>query len=152
MRRLLHRVAAIAESHFIGGSFLTPLALRYDLLNKSRYSVNKSCVFLSFPYFAIAKPRKRNAFQKGDRAHPARALFQTQYHLLDTTGRDMTQSIKVLDARTLKECIRGSYADTLHLSSKVVDEIIHVPQVWAVNLGSSGLLVCRIYEDCCLHK
>ena len=40
-RRLLKRVCNIAENDFVGGRFLTPVALRYDNQDVSRYTVDK---------------------------------------------------------------------------------------------------------------
>ena len=111
--------------------------MRYDLLNRSKYTVDKSCVFLSFPYFSIAKPQKLDAFNKADRVHPVRALFQTQDPLIDTTERDNTQSIKSLKLRNLKPYLGSSATTTPQKTGDPVDEIIHVPQMWALNVGSS---------------
>ena len=136
--QLLKKAAAVAEKTFIGGSFLTPLALRFDFLKDSRYSYDRSCMFLSFPYFAIAEPREKRTFQKGDKVHPVRALLQSDHRLIDTTKRDNDQIIKILQETTLNQYINGPKEDVVHLSHKPVSQLIHVPQLWTLILGSSS--------------
>ena len=139
-------MAAVAQSPFIGGSFLNPLALRYDILRDSRYSFNKSCLFLSFPYFAITKPRRNRNFQKGGEDHPMRTLLQTHYRLIDTTERDKLQIVKSLDGPTLKQCINAPEQDVKHLLNDPVGEVVHVPQMWALILRSSRSRSISIYS------
>ena len=144
IKRVLKRVSAIAQNAFIGGSYLTPLALRYDIFKDSRYSFNKACLFMSFPYFAVAKPRGKRAFQRGDQDYPIRTLLQTHYHLIDTAERDKSQSIRGLEGTTLKQYISTPEQDVNHLSHDPVTEIIHVPQMWALILRSSKFYSSRI--------
>ena len=145
----MKNVAARAQKDFIGGSFLAPLTLRYDTLKDSRYSYNKSCTFLSFPYFAVAKTQEKKAFQKGDRDHPVRALLQTHYRLVDTTERDKVQTIKILAGTTLKQYISAPEEELEHLSHSPVSELIHVPQMWAMRRGPSGSHSYSVYKEMC---
>ena len=145
-KRLLKRVKLVSERAFVGGSFLTPTAIRYDMLHDSRYSKDKCCIFLSFPYFAVAKPQKRKNYIKGDSEHPTRTLLQSQYRLNETIERDNSQCIRMLGGETLKSCVKASQADTSHLSRKKTEELIHVPQMWAMILGLGSYLSKCSYD------
>ena len=146
-RRLLKRVRKLAERVFVGGSFLTPLALRYDILDDSKYSVDKCCIFLSFPYFAIEKVRPRNIFTKGSNEHPPRTLLQSAYRLNDTVEQEKFQSIRMLKSETLRSCIDAISRDTAHLSRDVTEELIYVPQLWALILGLDRMITTGPISD-----
>lgn len=146
-RRLLKRVRKRAESAFVGGSFLTPLALRYDILDDSKYSVDKCCIFLSFPYFAVGKAKPRKVFAKGSPEHPIRTLLQSAYRLNDTVEQDKFQSIRILEQETLRSCIDATGQDKAHISRKVTEELIHVPQLWALILGLDRLITTSPIND-----
>ena len=130
-----------AQRPFAGGSFLTLTAFRYDILDDSRYSADKCCIFLSFPYFAVAKPQAKKSFGKGDLRHPMRTLLQSHYRLNDTSEKDREQCIRMLDGETLKSCINALKAEVAQLSCGVNGEVVHVPQMWALVLGLSKLLL-----------
>ena len=146
-RRLLKRVRKLAERVFVGGSFLTPLALRYDILDDSKYSVDKCCIFLSFPYFAVEKVKPRNLFTKGSHEHPPRTLLQSAYRLNDTVEQEKFQSITMLKNETLRSCIDARSRDTAHLSRNVTEELIYVPQLWALILGLDRMITTGPISD-----
>lgn len=133
--RLLKRVKLVSERAFVGGSFLTPTAIRYDMLDDSRYSKDKCCIFLGFPYFAVARPQKGRVYDKGDDEHPTRTLLQSHYRLNQTVERDRSQCVSTLDGETLRACVEAPKKDTIHLSRKKTEELIYVPQLWAVIMG-----------------
>lgn len=147
-RRLLKRVRLVSEREFVGGRFLSPRAFRYDMLDESRYGVDKCCIFLSFPYFAVQKPRESVRFKKGDERHPARTLLQSRYRLNETSEKDEAQCIRMLDTDSLKSCIKNPFdAETSHLTGKTNDELIYVPQLWALIIGLDHLVTAAPIND-----
>ncbi|KAL8704098.1 MAG: hypothetical protein Q9201_002732 [Fulgogasparrea decipioides] len=146
-KRLLKRVRLVSERAFVGGSFLTPTAIRYDMLNDSRYGADKCCAFLNFPFFAVRKAQKKAAFVKGDSKHPTRTLLQSRYRLNETIDRDDSQCIRMLDARSLKSCIKAPEAETAHLTRGGVDELIYVPQMWALIMGRDHMATAGPISD-----
>lgn len=144
-RRLLKRVRAQSQRPFVGGSFVTPSALRYDILNDSKYSADKCCIFINFPYFLVANPQARKLLAKGDPKNPMRTLLQSHYRLNETTERDKMQCIKMLNSEKLKSCILSPSAETAHLTDEFADHLIHVPQMWALILGL-GTIYLNIYS------
>ena len=132
---LLKRVQLVTERAFVGGSFLSPTAIRYDMLNDSRYGGDKCCAFLNFPYLAVMRAQKTMAFGRGDSRHPTRTLLQSRYHLNETGDRDDSQCIRMVDARSLKSCIKDPRAGTTWLAGKGDDKLIYVPQLWALIMG-----------------
>lgn len=135
-RRLLTRLRTVAEKPFVGGSYLTPLALRYDNQDVSRYTVDKTCIFFSFPYLAMAAPDFRNHFPKGHHEHPPRTLLQSHYRLHNTTERDHFQCIKLLKGPEI-----GAYVKTLDgedksmFTAKKTQQLLFVPQFWGIIVG-----------------
>jgi hypothetical protein len=47
----------------------------------------------------------------------------------------------MLDGETLKSCINALKAEVAQLSCGVNGEVVHVPQMWALVLGLSKLLL-----------
>ena len=132
----------MAEHHFVNGRFLSPVAIRYDMLDDSRYNKDKCSMFLSFPYFTIRKPEDPPpSFRNGAPEHPMRTLLQSRYRLNETTKRDESQCISELVGDKLKHGIKAPESETAHLNGKKVEELIYVPQMWAliVGLGTSNL-------------
>lgn len=117
-RRLLKRVRNIAEREFIGGKFLTPLALRYDNQDVSKYNVDKTSIFFSFPYFLVANAALRKHFEKDDSRHPTRTLLQSHYRLNKTVDRDKDQCISLLKNGTV--------------ATATVEDLVFVPQLWGI--------------------
>ena len=139
-RRLLKRLRTVAEKPFVGGRYLTPLALRYDNQDRSRYTVDKTCIFFNFPYLAMAPPNPENPFTKRDHEHPARTLLQSHYRLNNTTDRDRFQCLRLLKGDKLKSCINTPDQDDKNsLSGKEIQQLIHVPQFWGVIVGLGTL-------------
>ena len=139
-RRLLRRVRKKAERDFVGGSFLTPLALRYDILDDSIYSVDKCCIFLSFPYFDVHQPLQKRKFKKGHVEHPTRTLLQSRYRLNETTERDKSQCVRMLKGEALKACVDALNPICDRPMPKVTEELIHVPQLWALIMGVDRMI------------
>ena len=151
-RRLLKRVQLVSERDFVGGRFLNPKAFRYDMLDDSRYGVDKCCIFLSFPYFAVQRPQQREQFRRGDERHSMRTLLQSHYRLNETSEKDETQCIRMLDAETLKSCIKVAQpAEISHLNSKPNEELVYVPQMWALIIGLDHLVTVGPINDQALH-
>ena len=150
-RRLLKRVRKNAERAFVGGSFLSPLALRYDILDGSRYSGDKSCIFLAFPYFSVDKVQPRKPFTKGGLEHPVRTLLQSCYRLNNTAERDRFQCVRMLESEILRSCIDGSERDLTQISRKVKEELIYVPQLWVLVLGLNKMITIGPISDSTLQ-
>ena len=131
-RRLLKRVRNIAEREFVGGRFLTPLALRYDNQDVSRYTVDKTCIFFSFPYFLVAPPGLRKHFEKDDPRHPARTLLQSHYRLNKTVDRDEEQCISLLKSGTVATSINVSDRSRQARSRSAIKDLVFVPQLWGI--------------------
>ena len=152
-RRLLNRVQLVAERDFVGGRFLTPKAFRYDMLDDSRYGVDKCCIFLNFPYFAVQGQQQREQFRKGDERNPVRTLLQSHYRLNKTSEKDETQCIRMLNADTLKSCIKDAQPlEISHLTSKPNDVLVYVPQMWALIIGLDHLVTVGPISDQALRS
>ena len=149
-RRLLKRVRILAEREFVGGKFLTPLALRYDNQDVSRYTVDKTCIFFSFPYFLVAKPALRKHFEKDDprHPHPVRTLLQSHYRLHKTVDRDKDQSISLLKGGTIATSINASDGGRQGQSTLAVEDLVFVPQVWGIIDGLGMQVLDRLFESC----
>ena len=150
-RRLLKRVRLESERPFVGGSFLTPRALRYDSLDSSKYNADKCCTFLAFPFFAVRGEQQKKAFGKGGQEHPIRTLLQSVYRLNDTAERDKTQSIRMLTRKSLRSCIEAEETDISKVSLQVNEELIFVPQLWALVLGLDRLITLGSISDASLQ-
>ena len=126
-RRLIQRVRTVAERDFVGGRFLTPTTIRYDNQDISRYTVDKTCIFFSFPYFNVARPEFRKHFRKTEDQHPPRTLLQSHYRLNKTIDRDEYQCISML-----KE-----------VNATEQENLVYVPQLWGVIAGL-GMWILRL--------
>ena len=146
-RRLLKRVLLESERPFVGGKFLTPMALRYDSLDSSKYSADKCCIFLAFPYFEIRKEPRKQIVMKNDQEHRVRSLLQSMYRLNNTVERDKTQSIRILSRKKLAACIKAEKEDISSISRKANEELIFVPQLWALVLGLDRLMTLGSIGD-----
>ena len=135
-RRLLRRLRTVAERPFAGGRYLTPLALRYDSQDVSRYTVDKTCIFFSFPYLAMATPEFRKHFPKGHHEHPPRTLLQSHYRLNNTTERDQFQCIRLLKAHEVRSYVKPSDGDDgSGIWGKKTQQLLYVPQFWGIIIG-----------------
>ena len=145
-RRLLRRVRTESERHFVEGRFLAPRALRYDSLDSSKYSSDKCCIFLAFPYFEVMKERAKTVPLMDTEEHTVRTLLQSLYRLSDTTERDNTQSIRMLTQKSLSSCIQAEDGDA-KLSKETREYLIYVPQLWAIILGLDRLMTIGSISD-----
>ena len=150
-RRLLKRVRLELERPFVGGKFLTPMALRYDSLDSSKYSADKCCIFLAFPYFEIRKEQTKQVILKHDQEHRVRSLLQSVYRLNNTVERDKTQSIRMLSRKKLTSCIKAEEGDLSEISRNGKEELIYVPQLWALVLGLDRLMTLGSIGDISLQ-
>ena len=138
-RRLIQRVRTVAERDFVGGRFLNATAIRYDNQDISRYTVDKTCIFFSFPYFNVAKPELRKHFRKREDQHPPRTLLQSHYRLNKTIERDKFQCISMLKEVKSTEEKRKSRVGR----PKMVKDLVYVPQLWGVIAGL-GMSISRL--------
>ena len=146
-RRLLKRVRLESERPFVGGKFLTPRSLRYDSVDSSKYAADKSCIFLAFPYFAVVKEQPSPIIAKGSQKHSIRSLLQSIYRLNDTYERDQIQSIRMLTCKSVRSCIEADESDIRRISPKLRDELIYVPQLWALIIGLDRLMTFGSISD-----
>ena len=151
-RRLLKRVRNVAEKEFVGGRFLTPLALRYDNQDVSRYTVDRTCIFFSFPYFLVAKPGLRKHFEKDDPRHPARTLLQSHYRLNRTIDKDEYQCISLLKSGTVATSISASEKGRQGRSKSAIEELVFVPQLWGIIDGLGMWILDGILNWCSLWQ
>ena len=141
-RRLIRRVRTLAERDFVGGRFLIPTAIRYDNQDISRYTVDKTCIFFSFPYFYIDKPEFRKHYRKKEDQHPPRTLLQSHYRLNKTKDRDEYQCISMLEKvdSTEQEKIEQGMPEWQKRKRRVCrrktdEDLVYVPQLWGVIAG-----------------
>ena len=135
-RRLLKRLRTVAERPFAGGRYLTPLALRYDNQDVSRYTVDKTCIFFNFPYLAMATSDFRKHFSKGHHEHPARTLLQSHYRLNNTIDRDKFQCVRLLKGHEVRSCLNiPSGGEKSSLSGQEAQLLLYVPQFWGMIVG-----------------
>lgn len=148
-RRLIRRVRTLAERDFVGGRFLTPTAIRYDNQDISRYTVDKTCIFFSFPYFYIDKPEFRKHYRKKDDQHPPRTLLQSHYRLNKTIDRDEYQCISMLEKVNSTEQGKPEWQKRKRwVGRRKTDEnLVYVPQLWGVIAGlGTWILRLSIYR------
>lgn len=135
-RRLLTRLESLAERTFVGGRYLIPCSLRYDSQDGSRYTVDKTCIFFSFPYISVADTSLRKHFSKGDARHPPRTILQSRYRLNTTIDRDRFQCIRSISSQALGACVNASESEQACLTKKTVKRLlIYVPQHWGLIIG-----------------
>ena len=146
-RRLLERVRKKAERSFVDGKFLAPLALRYDLLDHSKYSSDKSSIFVAFPYFALDKMRQKKTLIKERPDHPPRTLLQSRYRLNDTSEEDNSQCVRMLKPNVLRQCVTAPKDVTSQLSHFANDQVFYVPQLWSLILGLDRMITVGTISD-----
>lgn len=149
--RLLKKVSVESERRFVGGNFLTPRALRYDSLDSSKYSADRCCIFLAFPYFSVMGEQPKKTFVKGVKEHPTRTLLQSNYRLNDTTERDKNQCIRILTKESLRSCLEAEKEEVSKISRNVKEELIFVPQLWALIPGLDTLITFGSISDASLR-
>ncbi|KAL9130007.1 MAG: hypothetical protein Q9217_001691 [Psora testacea] len=136
IKRLTTRLSTVSERSFIGGRYLMPLTLRYDNQDISKYTIDKTCIFFSFPYLCLDTIELRKYYDKGHLEHPPRTLLQSHYRLNKTKDRDKLQCVRWLKAHKLASYIIASDSDKAKLPREKVQELFYVPQFW----GLIGLL------------
>ncbi|KAL8795028.1 MAG: hypothetical protein Q9195_002476 [Heterodermia aff. obscurata] len=154
--RLLKRVKEQAEEAFVNGSYLKPMALRYDFFD-SRTGAEKCSTFICFPFFQVGKTiQKRQKRQKGrvvhdPATHPTRSLLQLSYRMNSTIERDKAQSIGLLSGQMLKWFIQAPPQDTAHLPMKAHEYSVFVPQMWAVISDNSLVITTESTSETALR-
>ena len=133
-KRLMTRLGIISERPFIGGRYLTPIALRYDNQDISKYTVEKTCIFFSFPYLCLDAVELRKYYEKNSFEHPPRTLLQSHYRLNKTEDRDELQCIRWLKAHRLTSC--KSELDKEKASNDQIKALFFVPQFWGLIVGT----------------
>ena len=165
-KRLKAKLETISERNFVGGRYLEPLTLRYDSQDVSKYSVDKTCIFFTFPYLCAAPKSLRQYKEAGDPAHPARTLLQSHYHLIKTTDRDNHQCITWLQPGKLRKYITAVGRDSTSGQSPNAwsfmglrsgwkqwhsldnpEELFYVPQYWGLIVGLDNLITSSTCGD-----
>ena len=165
-KRLKAKLERISERNFVGGRYLEPLTLRYDSQDVSKYSVDKTCIFFTFPYLCVAPKSLSQYKEAGDPAHPARTLLQSHYHLNETTDRDNHQCITWLQPEKLRKYITAIGSDStsgqsldawslMGLRSRLKQwhsldnpvELFYVPQYWGLIVGLDNLITSSTCSD-----
>ena len=82
-----------------------PLALRYDNQKVSKYTIENTRIFFSFPYLCLSTGSLRK-FHEDSAEHPPRTLLQSHYRLNNAEDRDKRQCVRWLEARKLNAAIR----------------------------------------------
>ena len=149
-RRLIRRVRTLSERGFAGGRFLTPTAVRYDNQDISRYTVDKTCIFFSFPYFYIDGPEFRKYYKRMEDQHPPRTLLQSRYRLNKTKDRDAYQCISMLEKvnATKQGNLQQGEPEWQKRKRRVcrhktVENLVYVPQFWGIIAGL-GMWISRL--------
>lgn len=165
-KRLMDRLRTVSEREFVGGRYLMPLTLRYDSQDLSKYSVDKTCIFFTFPYLYVGPRSLRKYKGTGGPEHPARTLLQSHYRLHKTKDRDDLQCIKWLKlgqhqsdvTETGKVSLKGTgiqkpkrLLSRLHQwsSPEKPKELFYVPQYWGLIVGLDNLItssICGVEE------
>ena len=139
-KRLTTTLRRLSERTFIGGRYLVPLSMRYDNQDVSKYTIDRTCIFYSFPYLCLDLKARRKYYTKQDEKHPARTLLQSNYRLHDTEDRDDYQCLTWLKPGKLRSCMNAPDAEVAELTGKKARELFFVPQFWGLIVGLGKLL------------
>jgi len=125
LRTLTHKLLAKLwkekVNHFLGGMFVEPgTVLRADEIEQPD---PQSVIFSCVPYFSLQPAAKKCPSGSESTLFPPRTLMQTYYPYESVRDRDKEQSYK-------------RFSDTS------VDSIIHVPNLWIMNIGSNVIVTC----------
>ena len=112
-----------------------PLALRYDNQDVSKYTVEKTCIFFTFPYLCLSTGSLRKYYENSVE-HPPRTLLQSHYRLNKTEDRDKLQCVRWLEAHKPKSCAMTREPKKKNGSSDQFQELLFVPQLWGLVVGS----------------
>ena len=135
IKRLTTRLERVSQRSFVGGRYLVPLALRYDNQDVSKYNVDKTCIFFSFPYLCLDGVELRDYYTKQDVEHPPRTLLQSHYRLNKTEDRDDDQCVRWLKPEKLSARVTAPPKVKTKLYKKRVKELFFVPQFWGLIIG-----------------
>lgn len=118
---LLATVRKELEHSYVHGKYLVPGSVRCDGTDsKDKKREDVTAMFICTPYFAFEDHRKtvRNALGRATAGtHQSRSLLQYQYDSESTRERDASQALNL-----------GT------------SEILHVPNVWTLIIGSEAML------------
>lgn len=118
--KTLERIETEKLKAFLDGMFIEPgTVLRGD---EKHQTDPHSVIFSSVPYFDIHPPFKPAA-GKSDRLHPPRSLMQSYYPYEPVRERDMEQAFQ-------------------KYGSNPSNNIIQVPSLWMMNIGSHAVVTC----------
>ncbi|KAE8846396.1 hypothetical protein PTNB73_02378 [Pyrenophora teres f. teres] len=118
--KLLTKLWKEKVNHFLGGMFVEPgTVLRAD---EKEQSDPQSVIFSCVPYFNIQPPAKKSSLSESI-LFPPRTLMQSYYPYESVRNRDEEQSYK-------------------KFGNSSVDGIIHVPNLWIMNIGSDVIVTC----------
>ena len=102
---------------------LGPTAFRCNSMATSQFDVDRSCIFLSFPYFLLT------------REGGARTLLQSHNEYPDKSMQESRQSINDLndvDGEAVKMCVASPSCDAQKSLEGVQCCMIYVPEMWAI--------------------
>ncbi|KAF9700406.1 hypothetical protein EKO04_002041 [Ascochyta lentis] len=121
-RKLFERIEKEKLKVFLDGMFIEPgTVLRAD---ESHQSDPHSVIFSCVPYFDLhGAPRKTLNAGHTDRLFPSRTLMQSYYPFEPVQERDAEQAYRI------------------HGNERA-DALIHVPNLWVVNVGSDIVATC----------
>ncbi|KAA8618601.1 CorA Mg2+ and Co2+ transporter [Pyrenophora tritici-repentis] len=118
--KLLTKLWKEKVNHFLGGMFVEPgTVLRAD---EKEQSDPQSVIFSCVPYFNIQPAAKKSSWSESI-LFPPRTLMQSYYPYESVRNRDEEQSYR-------------------KFGNSSADGIIHVPNLWIMNIGSDVIVTC----------
>ena len=122
IRSLFRDVHTKSEKEFIHGRYLDPIVTRVRgsvdraTQDADKGSNEKSATFFAVPYFSLEQFCS-HGLERDTELHPVRGLLQTHYEMESTEKRERHQVLRKL---------------------KVVENGIHVPQLWCLLLNNGN--------------
>lgn len=89
----------------------------------------------------------RTYYARGDPLHPLRTILQSHYRLNKTVDRDEDQCITLVKDGTLASSILASEKPKRFWSSREIDDLIFVPQLWGIIDGLDTLISSGPIEE-----
>jgi hypothetical protein len=118
---LLGKIEKEKVNAYLDGMFIEPgTVLRADERGQTD---PQSVIFSCIPYFDLQAPAKKATTGPGDRLFPARTLMQSYYPYEPVRERDAEQAYR-------------------KFGNDHSGKIIHVPNFWMMNIGSSVVVTC----------
>ena len=108
---------------------LTPTALRCDSMATSQFDVDRSCIFLSFPYFLLSKHSIKDEKVRED---GVRALIESHNEYHDSPMQEDEQSINILDDKAVKKFVASPSCDAQESRRDLQRWMFYVPEMWAI--------------------